>query len=87
MIRAGIFAKTFARPTMEEALDAVAASGIGEIQFNMAIAGGPSLPAEVPPEVVDEVRRAVAARGLRMAAVSGTYNICLLYTSPSPRDS
>ena len=75
MIRAGIFAKTFARPTMEEALDAVAASGIREIQFNMAIAGGPSLPAEVPPEVVDEVRRAVDARGLRMAAVSGTYNM------------
>ena len=75
MIGAGIFAKTFRRPTLGEALDAVAASGLAEIQFNMAMAGGPSLPAEVPRDVADEVRVAVAARGLRMAAVSGTYNM------------
>jgi sugar phosphate isomerase/epimerase len=75
VIRAGIFAKTFRRPALGEALDAVAASGIGEIQFNMAIAGGPSLPAAVTAGVADEVRLAVAARGLRMAAVSGTYNM------------
>ena len=48
MIRAGIFAKTFGRPTLGDTLDAVAASGIDEIQFNRALAGGASLPAEVP---------------------------------------
>jgi sugar phosphate isomerase/epimerase len=75
VIRAGIFAKTFGRRSLEEALDAVAASGIREIQFNMALTGGPSLPSAVPPDVADDVRRAVTARGLRMAAVSGTYNM------------
>jgi sugar phosphate isomerase/epimerase len=71
----GIFAKTFSRPSLGEALDAVAAHGIQAIQFNMAVAGGPSLPVEIPTAVCDEVRDAVAARGLTMSAVSGTYNM------------
>lgn len=71
----GIFAKTFSRPSLGETLDAVAAHDIAAIQFNMAVAGGTSLPAEIPPAVCDEVRRAVDARGLAMSALSGTYNM------------
>ena len=41
----------------------------------MAVAGGPSLPAEIPPAVAERVRAAVDARGLTMCAVSGTYNM------------
>jgi sugar phosphate isomerase/epimerase len=74
-MRVGIFAKTFARPTLGEALDAVAASGVADLQFNMVLAGGPPLPSSVPPDVADGIRSAVAARGLSMAAVSGTYNM------------
>jgi sugar phosphate isomerase/epimerase len=74
-MRLGIFAKTFTRSTLGEALDAVAASGIEAIQFNMALTGGPSLPSQVTPAVADEVRAAVDARGLTMWAVSGTYNM------------
>jgi sugar phosphate isomerase/epimerase len=74
-MRLGIFAKTFARPTLGEALDAVRASGIDAIQFNMALAGGPSLPPRIPAPLADEVHAAVDARGLEMAAVSGTYNM------------
>jgi sugar phosphate isomerase/epimerase len=75
VIGVGVFAKAFVRGTLDAALDAVAASGIAEIQFNLALAGGPPLPSSVPPGVADGVRAAVAARGLRMAAVSGTYNM------------
>jgi sugar phosphate isomerase/epimerase len=71
----GIFAKTFSRPSLSETLDAVRDSGLKSMQFNMALAGGPSLPESIPPELAAEIRRAAAARGLRMAAVSGTYNM------------
>jgi sugar phosphate isomerase/epimerase len=75
VIEAGIFAKTFRRGSLGETLDAVAEHGIEAIQFNMAIAGGPSLPPEITAETAAEIRAAVAARGLTMAAVSGTYNM------------
>jgi sugar phosphate isomerase/epimerase len=75
MIRPGIFAKTFARPTLEESLDAVIAHGVDAIQFNLALLGGPSLPARITPRDAERVRGAVAARELEMAAVSGTYNM------------
>ena len=64
VIDAGIFAKTFVRGSLGETLDAVAAHGIEAIQFNMALVGGPSLPAEITAETAAEIRAAVAARGL-----------------------
>ena len=74
-MRLGIFAKTFARPSLGETLDAVVTEKIGAIQFNMGAAGGPALPREVTAATADAVRAAVSARGLSMAAVSGTYNM------------
>jgi sugar phosphate isomerase/epimerase len=71
----GIFAKTFSRPTLEAALDAVVATGLPAMQFNLSLLGGPSLPPEVSAEEAGRVRTAVTARGLRMSAVSGTYNM------------
>lgn len=68
----GIFAKTFARDSLAETLDAVVDSGLRTIQFNMALAGGPSLPDEISGAHVGEE---VARRELQMAAVSGTYNM------------
>ncbi len=75
MIEAGIFAKTFRRGSLGATLDAVAAHGIAAIQFNMALVGGPALPPAITPETAGEIRATVAARGLTMAAVSGTYNM------------
>jgi sugar phosphate isomerase/epimerase len=71
----GIFAKTFSRASLEETLDAVRESGLGSMQFNMALTGGPSLPEAIADELAAEVREATADRRLRMAAVSGTYNM------------
>jgi sugar phosphate isomerase/epimerase len=74
-MRIGIFAKTFARPTLGKTLDAVAQHGIYTVQFNLACAGVPSLPDQIDPALAATIRRELAARDIRMAAVSGTFNI------------
>jgi sugar phosphate isomerase/epimerase len=74
-MRLGIFAKTFARPSLEEVLDAVKAHGLDCVQFNMACAGLPSLPEEIPASVCRHIARCLAERGIAMAAVSGTFNM------------
>jgi len=77
----GIFARTFSRPTLIEALDAVRDSGLRTMQFNMALAGGASLPDEIPARLASQIRTEASSRGLVMAAVSGTYNMA----HPDPR--
>jgi sugar phosphate isomerase/epimerase len=74
-MRLGIFAKTFARPSLEEVLDAVKAHDLDCVQFNMACAGLPSLPDEIPASVCRHIARCMAERGIAMAAVSGTFNM------------
>ena len=74
-MRPGIFAKTFAGGSLEASLDAVAASGVRAMQFNLALTSGPSLPDDVPPGLAAWVRDSVRARGLEMVAVSGTCNL------------
>jgi sugar phosphate isomerase/epimerase len=71
----GIFAKTYARDDLEATLDAVRADGLGTVQFNLVLMGGPSLPAQVPAELAERVAAEMRRRDLRMAAVSGTYNM------------
>jgi sugar phosphate isomerase/epimerase len=79
----GIFAKTFRRRTVEATLDAVRAHGLKYLQFNMACAGLPSLPEEIHGGLCERIRRAFAVRGLRMAAVSGTFN--MIHPDPAMR--
>jgi sugar phosphate isomerase/epimerase len=71
----GIFAKTFARPTPEENLDAVRSHGLAVVQYNLACAGLPSLPERIEPALAQRVAAAAAARRIRIAAVSGTFNM------------
>ena len=71
----GIFAKTFARPTLEETLDAVTSCGLQCVQFNMACAGLDSLPERIDAALSDRIRRELALRQISMAAVSGTFNM------------
>ena len=71
----GIFAKTFARPTLEATLDAVAAHGLRSVQFNLSCAGLPTLPDEIEDAAIEHIRREMEARSLQMAAISGTYNM------------
>jgi sugar phosphate isomerase/epimerase len=71
----GIFAKTFARPTIEEVFDGVAHHGLRRVQFNFACAGLPSMPDRINPEMLDRIRRAATERKIAVAAVSGTFNM------------
>jgi sugar phosphate isomerase/epimerase len=71
----GIFAKTFARPTLEQVLDAVQAHGLTCVQFNLSCAGLPTLPDRIDPALCDYIRHEMAARGITMAAISGTFNM------------
>lgn len=74
-MKIGIFARTFMRPTLAATLDAAAQHGIRDVQFNMACAGVPSMPDQIAPALAATIRRELAARGIRMAAVSGTFNM------------
>jgi sugar phosphate isomerase/epimerase len=79
----GIFAKTFPRKTLDATLDAVRMHGLKYVQFNMACVGLPSLPEEIHGGLRERIRRAFAVRGLRMAAVSGTFN--MIHPDPARR--
>jgi sugar phosphate isomerase/epimerase len=83
LMQIGIFAKTFARPTLDATLDAVVEHGIGCVQFNMACAGVPSMPAQIDAALIAEIRTAMAARHLHMAALSGTFN--MIHPDPQRR--
>jgi sugar phosphate isomerase/epimerase len=83
-MRIGIFARTFQRPSVEEVLDAVAASSIGDIQFNMISAGLPSMPDAVDDPIVARIRDAVIKRHLTMASLSGTFN--MIHPDPAVRE-
>jgi sugar phosphate isomerase/epimerase len=72
----GIFAKTFPRPTIEETLDAIADRGLTHVQFNMSCAGLPTLPERIHEDFCRSIARAFRERGLAMAAISGTFNLC-----------
>jgi sugar phosphate isomerase/epimerase len=71
----GIFAKTFAYPTLEEVLDAVALYGLTHVQFNMSCVGLPTLPERIPNDLCARIAGALRERGLTMAAISGTFNL------------
>lgn len=71
----GIFAKTFVRPTLAATLDAVVAHGLDTVQFNLACAGLPSMPDSLSDDVIADIRQQMDARGLQMAALSGTFNM------------
>jgi sugar phosphate isomerase/epimerase len=74
-VRIGIFAKTFSSTSLEGVLDAVIAHGIRETQFNMSVAGLPSMPDEIDPALAVRVREACARRDVTVAALSGTFNM------------
>jgi len=74
-MRLGIFAKTFSRPALDAVLDAVRDHGLDCVQFNMACAGLASMPDRIEQGLAGRIGRETAARGIAMAAVSGTFNM------------
>lgn len=79
----GVFAKTYARPTIEQVLDAVAADGFASVHLNLSSAGLPSMPDELDPAALDPIKAAADARGIAIATLSGTFN--MIHPEPAIR--
>ncbi|RWM40816.1 sugar phosphate isomerase/epimerase [Mesorhizobium sp.] len=74
-MQVGVFAKTFAGSEPAGVLAAVRDAGFAVTQFNLACAGLPSMPDEVPDEALRTVDAAAKASGIGLVALSGTYNM------------
>jgi sugar phosphate isomerase/epimerase len=74
-MRLGIFAKTFARTTVEGVFDAVAEHKLECVQFNFSCAGLPPLPPKIDPALCARIREYATAKRISIAAVSGTFNL------------
>lgn len=72
----GIFAKTFARDSVAEALEAVQSYGFRAIQFNMNCLGLSSMPDYISPTLLQEARTAMDDFSLQMVGLSATFNMC-----------
>ena len=71
-MRLGIFAKTYDRPDVASCLQAVADAGIPATQFNLSVAGLPTIPdAPVPDAVIHQIRAAAGQAEVALAATSG----------------
>ncbi|MEK8129053.1 sugar phosphate isomerase/epimerase [Paenibacillus filicis] len=71
----GIFAKTFARRSVEQVFEAVHNHGLSCAQFNLSCAGLPSMPDRIDENTARMIGREARARGIRLSAVSGTFNM------------
>jgi len=82
-MRLGIFARTFARSTLEGVLDQVRAHGLDCVQFNLCCAGLATLPDRLDQASAGRIAAAHGDRGIEMAAISGTFN--MIHPDPEQR--
>ena len=71
----GIFSKTYETKTAEETFRCLAEDGIFHTQFNFLNCSLTPTPDEVPEEVLESIRRASAAYGISINALTGTFNM------------
>lgn len=74
-MKLGIFAKTFKGTDPSLVLSAAKAAGYSVVQYNMACSGLPSMPDEIHPEIATTVSDAAKRNGIKIVAVSATYNM------------
>ena len=72
----GIFAKTFERDAVGEALEAAHSYGFTAIQFNMSCLGLSAMPDYIPATSLEETRTTMDRLNLQMVGLSATYNMC-----------
>jgi sugar phosphate isomerase/epimerase len=70
-----IFSRTYAMKNVAEVIGAAAMDGYEGTQANLSSAGLSSLPDTVPPGVAVQFGQEARARGIRLASLSGTYNM------------
>jgi sugar phosphate isomerase/epimerase len=76
LIQIGIFLSTFRGKTLEDRLDAVKASGLNCVQLGMDSAGLAAMPDEIAPELLARIRHEAGDRGIEIASLQGTFNMC-----------
>ena len=75
-MKLGVFAKTYNRPSVDQAFASTVRDRFSCVQFNLACSGLETLPDEPVPEAINlEIRRAARRHGIEMVAVSGTFNM------------
>lgn len=74
-MRLGIFAKTFAGTDPLTVLQAARNAGFAAVQYNMACSGLAAMPDAVSRDICAAITAASRATGVKIAAVSGTYNM------------
>jgi sugar phosphate isomerase/epimerase len=71
-----LLATTFTTGTLEARLDAARACGLACVQMSMVCANLPEMPDQIPAELPGRIRREASARGIAIASVTGTFNMC-----------
>jgi sugar phosphate isomerase/epimerase len=71
-----LLATTFTTGTLEARLDAAKACGLACVQMSMVCANLPEMPDEIPAELPGRIRNEASARGIAIASVTGTFNMC-----------
>jgi sugar phosphate isomerase/epimerase len=71
----GIFTKIFPRPDFAEVFDAVRGHGLHKVQLIMRPDGDEALLDEIAALLIEEIRAESDRTGVRIAAVSGIYNM------------
>ena len=82
-MRLGVFAKTFPGTTPGPVLAAVKAAGYDGAQWNYACSGLDHLPEAIPSAVAQDLADASAATGVRVDALSATFN--MIHPDPAVR--
>lgn len=75
-IQIGILLGTFRTGSVEARLDAAKVAGITQVQLSLDCAGLPAMPDEISPALAEQIRSAAKDRGITIASVSGTFNMC-----------
>jgi sugar phosphate isomerase/epimerase len=75
MAQLGILTTTYRYSTLDDTLDAVVRSGLQAVQVEPVSAGIGPFSEHIDAVLCEEVRQALASRGLTMAAISGTVNM------------
>lgn len=71
-----LLATTFTTGTLEARLDAARACGLACVQMSMECASLPEMPDQIPAGLPERIRREASARGIAIASVTGTFNMC-----------
>ncbi|MEM6343631.1 MAG: sugar phosphate isomerase/epimerase [Bacteroidota bacterium] len=83
MTQLGIFARTFARPSVLEVFQSAKDKGFETLQYNMICSGLAPMPDAVEEAYIASVVAAREATGLTISGLSGTYN--MLHADPQER--